>query len=45
MARKKLRDPIHPGEIPFEESMKPMSIGINRLARTIGTNSDPKPDT
>jgi len=33
MAHKKLRDPIHPGEILFEEFMKPMGISINRLAR------------
>ena len=35
MARKKLLDPIHPGEILFEEFMKPMDISINRLAREI----------
>ena len=35
MARKKLLHPIHPGEILFEEFMKPMNISINRLAREI----------
>lgn len=35
MVRKKLLDPIHPGEILFEEFMKPMDISINRLAREI----------
>jgi len=35
MAHKKLLDPIHPGEILFEEFMKPMNISINRLAREI----------
>ena len=40
MARKKLLDPIHPAEILFEEFMKPMGIGINRLTRRIGTKPD-----
>jgi addiction module HigA family antidote len=35
MARKKPLAPIHPGEILFEEFMKPMDISINRLAREI----------
>ena len=35
MAHKKLLDPIHPGEILFEEFMNPMDISINRLAREI----------
>ena len=35
MAHKKLLAPIHPGEILFEEFMKPMNISINRLAREI----------
>ena len=35
MAHKKLLDPIHPGEILFEEFMKPLDISINRLAREI----------
>jgi addiction module HigA family antidote len=35
MARKKLLDPIHPGEILLEEFMKPLGISINRLARDI----------
>lgn len=32
---KKLLKPIHPGEILFEEFMKPMEISINRLAREL----------
>ena len=28
-------EPIHPGEILFEEFMKPLDISINRLAREI----------
>lgn len=35
MARKKLLNPIHPGEILLEEFMKPLGISINRLAREI----------
>ena len=35
MARKKLLDSIHPGEILLEEFMKPLGISINRLAREI----------
>jgi len=35
MAHKKLLNPIHPGEMLFEEFMKPMDISINRLAREI----------
>lgn len=35
MARKRLLEPIHPGEIVFEEFMKPMDISINRLVREI----------
>ncbi len=35
MKNKKLLDPIHPGEILFEEFMKPLEISINRLAREI----------
>ena len=35
MAPKKLLDPIHPGEILLEEFMKPLGIGINRLARDL----------
>jgi addiction module HigA family antidote len=35
MVRKRLLEPIHPGEILFEEFMKPMDISINRLAREI----------
>lgn len=33
--KKKLLDPIHPGEILLEEFMKPIGISINRLARDI----------
>lgn len=36
MATKKLLDPIHPGEILFEEFMEPLHISINGLARDIG---------
>jgi len=35
MARKKLLNPIHPGEILLEEFMKPLGVSINRLAREI----------
>lgn len=35
MARTKLLDPIHPGEILLEEFMKPLGISINRLARDV----------
>ena len=36
MARtKKLLDQIHPGEILFEEFMKPLGLSINRLARDL----------
>lgn len=28
-------DPIHPGEILFEEFMKPLGISINRLSRDL----------
>lgn len=31
MARKRLLAPIHPGEMLFEEFMKPMDISVNRL--------------
>ncbi|MBK8163550.1 MAG: HigA family addiction module antidote protein [Gammaproteobacteria bacterium] len=34
-AKKKLLDPIHPGEVLREEFMKPLDISINRLARDI----------
>jgi len=33
--RKKMLEPIHPGEILTEEFMKPLGISINRLARDI----------
>jgi len=35
MARKRLLEPIHPGEILFKEFMNPMGISINRLVRDI----------
>ena len=35
MPKEKLLEPIHPGEILFEEFMAPMNISINRLARDI----------
>lgn len=35
MARRKLLDPIHPGEILIEDFMKPLGISINRLARDV----------
>jgi len=35
MARKRLLEPIHPGEILLEEFMKSREISINRLAREI----------
>ncbi|MGH2670955.1 MAG: HigA family addiction module antitoxin [bacterium] len=31
----RLLDPIPPGEIPYEELMKPMGVSINALAREI----------
>ncbi len=34
-AGNKKLEPIHPGEILFEEFMKPLDISINRLARDI----------
>ena len=34
-AKGKLLQPIHPGEILFEEFMNPLGISINRLARDI----------
>ena len=33
--RTKPLDPIHPGEIPIEEFMKPFGIGINDLSRDL----------
>jgi len=35
MAKRKVLDPIHPGEILLEEFMKPLGISINRLAREL----------
>ena len=34
-AKKKLLEPIHPGEVLLEDFMKPLGISINRLARDI----------
>ena len=31
----KLLDPIHPGEILYEDFMKPLGVSINELAREI----------
>ena len=31
----KLLDPVHPGEILYEEFMQPLGISINRLARDL----------
>ncbi len=33
--KRKLLEPIHPGEVLFEDFMKPMDVSINRLARDI----------
>ncbi len=35
MTKRKLLDPIHPGEILTEEFMKPLGISINRLSRDL----------
>jgi len=35
MKEPKQLDPIHPGEILFEDFMKPMAISINGLARDL----------
>ena len=37
MAKKKL-DPIHPGEILFEEFLIPMELSQNKLARDLGVS-------
>ena len=37
-ARRKLLEPIHPGEILLEDFMKPMGVSINSLARGIGVS-------
>ncbi len=34
-SKRRLLEPIHPGEILLEEFMKPLGISINRLARDI----------
>jgi antitoxin HigA-1 len=33
--RTRLLEPIHPGEILYEEFMRPLGISINRLARDL----------
>lgn len=33
--KRKLLEPVHPGEILLEDFMKPMGISINRLARDV----------
>ena len=38
MKRKKLA-PVHPGEVLFEEFLKPMGISQNRLALSIGVHA------
>ena len=35
MSRKKLLDPIKPGEILLEDFMEPLSISINQLSRDL----------
>lgn len=35
VSKVKLLEPIHPGEILFEEFMKPLGISINQLARDV----------
>jgi addiction module HigA family antidote len=35
MAKKKLLDPIKPGEILLEDFMKPLNISINQLSRDL----------
>ena len=35
VAKQKLLEPIHPGEVLLEDFMKPLSIRINRLVRDI----------
>jgi addiction module HigA family antidote len=37
MSRKKLA-PVHPGEVLFEEFLKPLGISQNRLALSIGVH-------
>lgn len=34
-SKRKLLEPIHPGEILLEEFMRPLGLSINRLAREI----------
>ena len=35
MARKKLLDPVKPGEILLEDFMEPLNISINKLSRDL----------
>ncbi|MGD1048170.1 MAG: HigA family addiction module antitoxin [Candidatus Krumholzibacteriaceae bacterium] len=34
--RKKMMEPVHPGEILFEEFLKPLKMSQNELARRLG---------
>ncbi|MFT4188279.1 MAG: HigA family addiction module antitoxin [Aeromicrobium sp.] len=38
MTRETAHEPIHPGEILFEEFLKPLGISQYRLAQTIGVS-------
>ena len=40
MSRKKLLDPIPPGEILLEEFMRPLGLSVNALARDIDVPAD-----
>ena len=35
VGKRKLLEPIHPGEVLLENFMRPMDVSINRLARDI----------
>jgi addiction module HigA family antidote len=39
MPKAKKLDPIHPGEVLFEEYLKPLSLSQNRLALAIGVHA------
>lgn len=36
--KKKKMPPVHPGEIPFEEFLKPMNISQNKIGRDLGVS-------
>ena len=36
MSKRKLLNPIHPGEVLFEEFLSPMNLSQNRLALALG---------